>query len=94
MNNAENQKPVHGVCVVIVAASGARCSVEKFILYSRETISIVLSSFLVAAKSLDTLSLSEGIGLYDGLFYGIFLAGESGLGRDRAGLLRDWRLML
>ena len=42
---------------------------EKSILYSRETILIMLSSFLTAVKNLDMLFMSEGVGLYGGLFH-------------------------
>lgn len=42
---------------------------EKSILYSRETILILLSSSLIALKNLDVPFMSEGIGLYGGLFH-------------------------
>ena len=42
---------------------------EKSILYSRETILILVCSFLIALKNLDMPFLSEGIGLYGGLFH-------------------------
>nr|WCJ12508.1 NADH dehydrogenase subunit 2 [Lecanora bermudensis] len=42
---------------------------DKSLLYSRQTILIVLSSFLIALRNLDMPFLSEGIGLYGGLFH-------------------------
>ena len=42
---------------------------EKSVLYSRETIIILLLSCMVALKSLDISFLDEGIGLYGGLFH-------------------------
>jgi len=42
---------------------------EKSILYSRQTILILLSSSLIALKNLDMPFLAEGIGLYGGLFH-------------------------
>ena len=42
---------------------------EKSILYSRETMIILLFSSLIALKNLDMPFLGEGIGLYGGLFH-------------------------
>ena len=42
---------------------------EKSILYSRETILILLCSCVIALKSLDISFLDKGIGLYGGLFH-------------------------
>jgi len=42
---------------------------EKSILYSRQTILILLSCSLIALKNLDMPFLAEGIGLYGGLFH-------------------------
>ena len=42
---------------------------EKSILYSRETILIMLFSSLIALNNLDVPFLNEGLGLYGGLFH-------------------------
>nr|AWW89557.1 NADH dehydrogenase subunit 2 [Lecanora markjohnstonii] len=42
---------------------------EKSILYSRITILILLSSFIISLKNLDMSFLSKGVGLYGGLFH-------------------------
>ena len=42
---------------------------EKSILYSRETVLILVFSSLIALKNLDMSFLAEGIGLYGGLFH-------------------------
>lgn len=42
---------------------------EKSILYSRETIIILLGSCMIVLKSLDISFLEKGIGLYGGLFH-------------------------
>ena len=42
---------------------------DKSILFSRATLIILLSSFIVALTNLDMPLLGEGLGLYGGLFH-------------------------
>lgn len=53
----------------LILSSALTSRKDKSILYSRNTIAILIYSYLIAVTSLDTAFLDKGLGLYGGLFH-------------------------